>query len=140
MMLDLHEQAKSKGVVYSLFGRPRRIPEAMSIPKIYGRSPHSELPYAARNLLNLAMNHPVQSSGASIMNRSAIAIHKALKDATIDATLVLQVHDEVVLECNEEDAEAVAAIMQYCMENTVNLNGVKLEAKPVIAKDLAGLK
>lgn len=140
MMLNAHEQAKSKGVVYSLFGRPRRIPEAMKIPMIYGRSSHAELPYTARNLLNLAMNHPVQSSGASIMNRSAIAIYNALKKAELDASLVMQVHDEVILECNEEDAEAVAAIVQYCMENTVNLNGVKLEAKPTIANNLADLK
>jgi DNA polymerase I-like protein with 3'-5' exonuclease and polymerase domains len=72
MMLESHEIAKRDGVVYNLYGRPRRIPEAKRITKIYGNLPHGELPYVARSWLNLAMNHRVQSTAASIVNRAAI--------------------------------------------------------------------
>ncbi len=140
MMLEKHEQVKNDGVVYSLFGRPRRIPEAKNIRKTYGDLPHAELPYAARNLLNLAMNHPIQSSGASIVNRAAILFLDMCRDAGLEVRLVLQVHDELVAECDEEDAEDVAALMKYAMENAVELPGVALVAEPKIARNLADLK
>lgn len=141
MMLESHEQAKAKGIVHNLYGRPRRIPEAMKIGTLYGKgTPHGELPYSARTLLNLAMNHRVQSSAASIVNRAAIAFHKAAKEFEIDAKIILQVHDELVIECKEEEAEAVAELLRDCMENTVVLPGVKLVADPKIAKNLGDLK
>ncbi|CAM6031361.1 unnamed protein product, partial [Sphagnum compactum] len=55
-----------------------------------------DLPYEARNMLNLAVNHRIQSSGASIVNRSAIRFYELLKQVEIDAKLVLQVHDSLV--------------------------------------------
>jgi DNA polymerase I-like protein with 3'-5' exonuclease and polymerase domains len=115
MMTRYHEEAMSRGVVYNLFGRPRRIPEATRIRKIYGKkAKHETLPYEARTLLNLAMNHPVQSTGASIVNRAAIAFldrcaELALEDPRWrEVRLVLQVHDELVAEGPDELAEAVA--------------------------------
>lgn len=146
MMLESHELAKTHGVVYNLYGRPRRIPEAKEIRKIYGNSLHSELPYAARTLLNLAMNHRVQSSGASIMNRAAIAVwHKLQEKGQQDprwkkAKIVLQVHDELILEVPEIFAEEAASILKECMETTTTLPGVELQAEPKIAKTLADLK
>lgn len=140
MMLESHEIVKKHGYVESLFGRKRRIPEAMEIPKKYGDLPHGELPYQARNLLNLAMNHRVQSTAASIMNRAAIRFVELCKEAGIDAKIVLQVHDELVVECNEEDAEDVAVLLKEAMENTVELPGVSLVAEPKIARNLADLK
>ena len=146
MMLTSHEQAKRHGVVYNLYGRPRRIPEAMDIPKIYGNVPHSELPYKARNILNLAMNHRVQSTASSIMNRVAIAVTRKLKamewknPGFKEVKIVLQVHDELVLEGPFELADDMASILKDCMENTVELPGVKLLADPVIAHNLADLK
>lgn len=137
MMLTQHEEVKAKGVVHSLYGRPRRIPEAMNIPK---SMTHSDLPYDQRNHLNLGMNHKVQSSAASIVNRAAIAFHKRINELSLDARIVLQVHDELVIECLESDGELVSEILRDCMENTTVLPGVKLVANPVIAKDLASLK
>lgn len=138
LMLDAHEQAKIHGVVYSLFGRPRRIPKAQAIPSLYGKNTkHELLPREARNLLNLAMNHPVQSTGASIMNRNMIDFLKQIKLAEIqDCRIVLQVHDSLVAECREEDAQDVARILQASMENSVILSGVDLQAKPLIGKSL----
>ncbi len=137
MMLSQHEKAKTNGVVHSLYGRPRRIPQAMDIPKLYRNLPHAELPYEARNVLNLAMNHCVQSSAASIVNRAAIAFYQWAKSTGIDAKLVLNVHDQLVVECPEEISKVVAVELQRCMENTTTLPGVALIAKPFITKNLA---
>ncbi len=141
MMLESHEQAKKYGYVTNLYGRPRRMPEAKQIKKFFGNASHPELPYWARNVLNLAVNHRIQSTGASIMNRSAIALWKAIRrEKLVDCHIVLQVHDELVVECREEDAQKVAAMLQDAMENTCPLPGVTLQAEPKIAKNLADLK
>ncbi len=140
MMLDSHEMAKKNGVVHNLYGRPRRIPAAMEIKDVYKNTPHSELPYSARTLLNLGMNHRVQSSAASIVNRAAIALWQAFKTTGIDAKIVLQVHDEVIVECNQIDSEDVCALLKHCMETTTVLPGVDLHAKPVVASNLGDLK
>jgi DNA polymerase I-like protein with 3'-5' exonuclease and polymerase domains len=111
MMLESHEMAKKTGQVSNLFGRPRRMPEAKRITKLYGNASHAKLPYEARNLLNLAVNHRIQSTGASIVNRAAILFYKNCKLAGIDCKLVLQVHDSLVVECEEADAENVAILL-----------------------------
>jgi len=71
------------------------------------------------------------------VNRSMIAMIQMFKDANIDAKLANQVHDSIIVECNESDAENVAIILQHCMENTVTLPGVPLEAVPQIGKSFA---
>jgi DNA polymerase-1 len=141
MMLESHEQAKKTGRVTNLFGRPRRIPAAMDIPKIYKSTPHSELPASARTLLNLAMNHRVQSTAASITNRAMIAFYNKAKESGLeDCTIVMQVHDEIIVECREKDAASVIALLKDCMETTTVLPSVKLEAEPKKALNLADLK
>ncbi len=138
MQLKAHEMAKTQGYVVNMFGRKRRIPEALRIGKLYGmKTPHADLPYEARNLLNLAVNHPIQATGASIVNRSAIRFHKLKAEAGIDAKLVVQVHDSLVVECMEADAPKVRELLREAMENTVVLDGVKLEASPIIGESLA---
>lgn len=138
-MLKCHDEAKTKGQVLNLYGRPRRMMGAKDIVKLYGKSAHSELPYTARNTLNLAVNHVVQSTGASIMNRASIMAYKLYKELP-NTHIVMQVHDEVIIETPEEYADTVVALLKYSMETAVTLPGVKLIAEPKIAKDLAGLK
>lgn len=147
LMLESHEQAKAEGHVTNLFGRPRRMPAALDIKKIYGNTEHAELPYEIRNILNLAINHRIQSTGASIMNRAAIKAHQAVKAKQIDpraswnaVKLVMQVHDELILECPESIAEEVVALLKDSMENTTRLPGVDLIADPKIAYNIADLK
>lgn len=137
MMEESHKIAKTTGQVVNLFGRPRRMPEAMNIQKYYPKVAHKDLKYEFRNLLNLAVNHRVQSTGASIVNRAAIKFYELCKEAVIDCKLVLQVHDSLVVECNESDAEDVATLLQHAMENAVNLDGVRLEAIPQIGANLS---
>lgn len=146
LMLDSHELTKSTGKSLSLFGRPRRIPEALTIKKRYGLTQHSELPYEIRNLLNLSVNHRSQSTGASIMNLSAIAVWQTCKELSkIDpiwkeVKIVTQCHDELILEGPESIDQEMAALLQDCMENTVSLPGVDLVAIPVIGRTMAELK
>ncbi len=146
LMLESHEMAKRDGQVVNLFGRPRRMPKAKAIPQLFGKTPHSELEYEWRNLLNLSINHRIQSTGASIMNRAAIAFYKSCRDLEeLDPTwkevkLVMQVHDELIVECPESLGEDVVKVLKYCMEETVQLPGVALEAQPKIGRSLAELK
>lgn len=137
MMLDSHKQAKEKGFVTNYFGRPRRIPEAMRINKLYGNVSHGELPYDARKLLNLAVNHRIQSTAASIVNRAAIKFYEYYKEADAYCKIVLQVHDSLVIECDESEAENVSIMLQSAMEDTVVLEGIALEAVPKIGKNLS---
>lgn len=141
--LACHQEAKDTGQVVSLFGRPRRIPKAKLIPQMFGKTAHEDLDYEWRNLLNLAVNHPVQSTGASIVNRAAIATWRqfrkmeAMDPQWKNVKIVLQVHDSLVVEAPEPLAQQVVVILQDCMQSTVKLPGVALEAKPIIGKSLA---
>lgn len=138
MIDDAHSLAKKQGYVESLYGRKRRIPDAAKIGKLYGETTsHGDLPYEARNLLNLAVNHRIQSTGASIVNRGAIRFHNLAKEAEINCSTVLQVHDQLVIECDEKDSENVALLLREAMENTVQLEGIRFESVPRIGKSLA---
>ncbi len=134
MQLDAHNEAKKYGLVKNLFGRPRRMPEAMCITKLFG---NGEVPYEYRTLLNLAVNHRIQSTGASIVNRAAIQFKINANLAGLKTKVVVQVHDSLIIECPENEAEDVALLLQDAMENTVQLPGVKLEAIPKIGRTLA---
>lgn len=136
-MLDSHMEGKEVGSVKNLFGRLRRIPEAKKIVKVYGNIDHADLPYEARSLLNLSVNHKIQSTGASIVNRAAIRFYNNCREAKIDCKLVCQVHDSLIVECNEADAENVNILLRDAMENTVTLEGIDLEALPKIGKNLS---
>jgi len=146
LQLESHQIAKKTGRVTNLFGRPRRIPEAKEIDVIYGTTPHEKLPYQIRNTLNLAINHRIQSTGASIMNRAAIAFCLSRDDrakaskAWGDTFIVSQIHDELVVECPEEIGQEVAQVLKFVMENTTKLPGVLLETNPKIGKSLTELK
>lgn len=140
-MLDCHEEAKTTGKVTSLFGRPRRMPLALEISKVYGNSKHSDLPYEARNILNLSVNHRVQSTAASVTNRAMIKFNSEVENCGIqDCRIVVMVHDEIVAECLEQDSLKVQSILKESMETTTAIPGIPLIAEPKVAKNLAELK
>lgn len=134
LMEESHNIAKTTGRVSNLFGRLRRIPEAKNID---AGAKHTDLPYEARKLLNLSTNHRIQSTAASIVNRSAIRFCELKKEHNIECKIVVQVHDSLVVECREEDAETVSLLLQGAMENTVHLEGIALEAIPQIGNNLS---
>ena len=128
------------GVVVNLFGRPRRIPQAMALKNILKSVDVSELRYDQRACINLAVNYRVQGTAGSVVNRACIAFSRRCKELGLDAKIVLQVHDEIIVECPEEQASEVSALLKDCMENTVQLPGVALVADPKIARNLGDLK
>jgi DNA polymerase I-like protein with 3'-5' exonuclease and polymerase domains len=146
LMLDSHQMAKTDGQVKNLFGRPRRIPYAKVVAEVYKKSSHASLPYEARKALNLGVNHRIQSTAASIMNRAAIAAKAYFKELAVDdptwndVKIVLQVHDELILEGPEHLADDMVVFLQAAMEQTTVLPGVDLIAKPVVARKLSDLK
>ena len=91
----------------------------------------------------MGMNFPIQSTGASIVNRAAIAIWKRCRELEAsnplwkEVKLVLQVHDELVLEGPRALVNEMAALIKDCMENTTKLPNVVLLAEPFISEDLA---
>jgi DNA polymerase-1 len=89
-----------------------------------------------KNGLNNCRNFQIQSLAASIMNRSAIAIHKEFREKELDARIMLQIHDEFVINCKAEIAEEVSSIVKYHMENTVMI-ATGLVAEPNIADTFA---
>lgn len=136
-----HAFIRKNGFVVSMFGRKRRIPEAKLIDWKYGKSTtHPDLPYDARNLLNISVNFPIQSAGASIMNRAAIRFYTLCKENNIDAQIVCQVHDELIIECWIADQELVSELLRISMEETTELPGVVLKAKPKAAPNFKELK
>lgn len=137
MMLVSHEMIKKDGYVTSILGRVRRIPEAKLIPKLFGNIPHAQLDYTYRKMLNLSVNHRIQGTAANIVNRAMIKFTSAAKAAGIEAKMVAQIHDEIVVECSVADSLAVSALLRDAMENTTTLPGVPLEAIPRITNTFA---
>jgi len=101
-------EAREKGYTTTMFGRRRPIPELSAKNKnlqAFGE--------------RVAMNSPIQGSAADIIKIAMIDVHKALNEAKIDARLILQVHDELIIECRKDCVEKASEILRNCMENAV---------------------
>lgn len=148
-MESCDKQALEKGYVVSRFGRIRHIPKARQLYRLYGPSllqPYvarskglGELHWELKSILNLAKNHPIQSTASYIVNKAAIAFSKEMKKRGLSGRIVAQVHDELTCVAKEEEAEEVSKILQECMEQTTKIE-VPLRAKPVIADTWAEAK
>lgn len=102
--------AKKEGLVRTLYGRVRPIPE-LSAPEFQKRM------FGER----VAMNSPIQGTAADIMKAAMIAVAGALSEGGYRAKMLLQVHDELLLETPKEEAEAVSKLVQNAMENVASL-------------------
>lgn len=118
----LVEGAYEKGYVTTIFGRRRYIPE------LAGQN---------KNLKNfgerVAKNSPIQGSAADIIKIAMVKVSKSLQESGLDAHLILQVHDELILEAHRDCADKAAEILRSSMENAVKLN-VPLIAEASIGK------
>ena len=104
------EQAKRDGYVTTLTGRRRQIPEIKSNNfniRAFGE--------------RAAMNMPLQGSAADIMKIAMLKVDEAMKNAKLKSKIVLQVHDELIVDCYPEEAEQVKQIIKEQMENAVEL-------------------
>lgn len=105
------EFAKEKGYVETLFHRRRYVPELQS---------------QNRNIYNFglraAMNAPVQGTAADLIKIAMVNTCRALEEGAIDAAIILQVHDELILEAAESDADKVELILRKSMEGAMQLD------------------
>ena len=109
-MDEIVEEAKEKGYVETLFHRRRYIPELSS-------NNYMVRQFGSR----AAMNTPIQGTAADIMKIAMINVFKELKSQKLDAELVLQVHDELIIECKIEQKDVVAKLLKENMENAISM-------------------
>ena len=108
-------EAKEKGYVTTMFGRRRPVPELKS-------SNFMQRSFGER----VAMNSPIQGTAADIIKIAMIRVWKALKEQNLRSRLLLQVHDELLVETAEAEKEQVSAILEKEMKNAASL-AVSLE-------------
>ncbi|HEY9216661.1 MAG TPA: DNA polymerase I, partial [Phenylobacterium sp.] len=101
----MQQQVRAEAFVTTIFGRKVHIPAAR------GRSP-AERSFADR----AAINAPIQGAAADVIRRAMIRMPAALRDAGLSARMLLQVHDELVFEAPEAEAEATIAVAKAVME------------------------
>lgn len=114
--------AKEKGYVKTMFGRIRPIPEIKSsnfMTRSFGD--------------RVAMNSPIQGSAADIMKISMLKVDEALEKSGFDARIVLQIHDELLVEVKEDEAAKVSELVEKAMKEAVSLK-VPLEVDAHIGK------
>lgn len=105
------ESAQQNGYVTTLFGRRRALPELANSNKniqALGK--------------RLAMNTPIQGTAADIIKIAMIRVSDRLQAEKLDAKLILQVHDELIVCASEKDADAAARVLKDEMENAVHLS------------------
>ena len=119
----IKKTAKANGYVTTLFGRRRKIAELASSNK--------NLQHFGERV---AMNSPIQGTAADIIKIAMIKTSNALKEANIDAKLLLQVHDELILESHKDDAEKAYEILKNSMEGAIKLS-VPLSVEAHIGKN-----
>lgn len=110
-MKRIVEQAKRDGYVTTLLGRRRELPELKS-------SNFNIRSFGER----VALNTPIQGTAADIIKIAMIRVDNALRRKKLCARLILQVHDELIVECPMEEQQTVAELVKYEMEHVMQLH------------------
>ena len=110
-MKQVVEDARQMGYTQTLYGRRRWIPEL--------KSTNFNIKQGAERI---ALNTPIQGTAADLIKLAMVRVDQALAERYPDATLLLQVHDELIIECPEHLAESVAALVSEEMEKVAVLN------------------
>ena len=110
-MDNITQLATEKGYVETLFHRRRYIPELKS-------NNYMVRQFGSR----AAMNTPIQGTAADIMKIAMIKVYKEIKNRNLKSKIVLQVHDEMIIEALEEEKEEIKTILKQCMESAADLN------------------
>lgn len=109
-MEDIVKKAKEDGYVNTIFNRRRYVPEINS--KNFNVRSFGE---------RVALNTPIQGSAADIIKFAMINSYENLKKAKIDAKIVLQIHDEIIIEASKKDLEKAKEILKSSMQDAVKL-------------------
>ncbi|WP_101772605.1 DNA polymerase I [Peptostreptococcus faecalis] len=110
-MDDIVHSAEEKGYSTTIFNRRRYIPEIKSsnfIEKNRGK--------------RAAMNAPIQGSAADIIKIAMVNVYNRIKEEGLKSKLILQVHDELIVEATDDEIDIVSDLLRVEMENAVNLN------------------
>ena len=110
-MKSIVEKAKTDGYVDTLFARRRYLPELKS-------SNFNVRSFGER----VALNMPIQGTAADIIKIAMVNVHRRLAKEGLEAKLILQVHDELIVECPDSEAERVKEILTREMENAASLS------------------
>lgn len=144
------EQVKQHGYIKNYVGRVRHLDNAKKIydkfgekildwkfrqelEKTYGRDFVTKLYRDYKNAMNNCLNFQLQSLAAAVVNRAALQINRKAKELGIDAQVVMQVHDQLIIDVAEDQAQMFAPIAAHLMETTTVLPGVTLKAPPEIS-------
>ncbi len=117
-MKEIVVKARKQGYVETLLGRRRYLPD-INAKNFALRS------FAERT----AINTPIQGTAADIMKLAMLKVAEGLQQAGMKSRVLLQVHDELLLEVTEAEKEQVAALVRQAMENAYDLGSVKLLAE-----------
>ena len=109
-MRNVVEEARLNGYTTTMYGRKRWIPEL--------KSANFNIRSGAERI---ALNTPIQGTAADLIKLAMIRVHKALQDRFPDARLLLQVHDELIVECPEDIAEDVCRLVSEEMRSVADL-------------------
>ena len=120
-MDDVVAKAKEQGYVETLFHRRRELPEIRS-------SNFNMRSFGER----VALNMPIQGTAADIIKAAMVRVDARMRAEKLQARLLLQVHDELIVECPAEEAETVKAILTEEMENAFRMDA------PLVAEAKAG--
>lgn len=110
-MEEIVKIAKKDGYVTTILGRKRYIPEINS--KNFNIRSFGE---------RIALNTPIQGSAADIIKLAMIKVYERLKEEKVSAKLILQIHDELIIECDEKEKDIVKNILKESMENVYKLD------------------
>ena len=102
--------AKDQGYIETLFKRRRYVPEISS--RNFNVRSFGE---------RIALNTPIQGTAADIIKIAMIKTYEKLKAEGLDAKIILQIHDEIIIESSEEDRDKARDILRECMENAADL-------------------
>lgn len=120
---DTKEKARREGFVETLFGRRRYFPQLKE-----GGPPTTQ--QARRRAQREAINAPIQGTAADIIKRAMLRLPDALREAGLQAPMLLQVHDELVFEVPEDQLQATTDLVQEVMRQAFQLDvPLKTEAK-----------
>ena len=106
---NIVDKARAEGYVSTLFGRQRALPELKSsnfVQRSFGE--------------RVALNMPIQGTAADVIKIAMVGVHRRLKKEGLEAKLILQVHDELIVEAPEGEKEKVMAILREEMESAAD--------------------
>ena len=110
-MEETKTQAREKGFVETVFGRRLYLPDIDS-------SNYQRRQYAERS----AINAPMQGTAADLIKKAMVKLHKEIIEKSLQAKIIMQVHDELVLEASVDDLDEVSKLTEDIMSNIAKLD------------------